>query len=192
MNIADYFDSRAARWDEHYKPGLPARQAVAFLSGAGPGTRVLDIGCGTGVMFPELLATGPRELVGVDVSPAMAALAAHKFSGEPRLRVFCGDILTFESGAFDVAVLYDAYPHFPDRAALIRKVRSLLAPGGRFTVAHGAGRDRINACHGAVPASVKTELKSAREEASLWPPYFYVDAVVDAPHFFLISGTAIA
>ncbi len=192
MNLADYFDSRAARWDEHYVPGLPVRQAVAFLSGAGPGMRVLDIGCGTGVMFPELLATGLAELVGVDVSPAMAALAAHKFAGEPRLRVFCGDILTFQSGAFDAAVLYDAYPHFPDKAALIRSVRALLVPGGRFTVAHGAGRSRINACHGRVPASVKTELRPAREEAALWAPLFHVDAVVDAPHFYLISGAAAA
>ena len=192
MNIADYFDSRAAKWDDHYVPCLPARSAVAVLSGAAVGARMLDIGCGTGVMFPELLSTGVSELVAVDISPAMAAIAAEKFAGEPRLRVFCADILHFTSGDFDAALVYDAYPHFPDRPALIQKVRQLLKPGGRFTVAHGAGRARINECHLKVPPPVKTPLLSAREEAVLWSPYFNVDQMIDAPHFYLISGTAAA
>jgi len=190
MNIADYFDSRAADWDRHYVPSLPARSAVAFLSGAAQGARVLDIGCGTGVMFPELLSAGVSELVAVDISPAMAAIAAKKFAGEARLRVFCSDILQFASGDFDAALVYDAYPHFPDKPALIKKVWQLLKPGGRFTVAHGAGKAEINKCHQKVPPPVKTQLMSAAEEAALWSPYFIVDQMVDAPHFYLISGTA--
>jgi demethylmenaquinone methyltransferase/2-methoxy-6-polyprenyl-1,4-benzoquinol methylase len=188
MNISDYFSNRAGHWDDHYVPDLPVRAAVAFFSGAGPGMRILDIACGTGVMFPELLGMGVSELVGVDISPAMAGLAAAKFSGEARLRVFCADIFKFRSGGFDAAVLFDAYPHFLDKPALIHKVCSLLKPGGRFTVAHGAGRTRINDCHQNVPAEIKTELLSAQEEAALWTPCFSVDALVDTPHFYLISG----
>lgn len=191
MNIADYFDARAGRWDEHYIPGLPVRSAVAFLSGARPGARVLDIGCGTGVMFPELLGMGVSELVGVDISPGMAGIAAGKYAGEARVRVFCADILKFASGAFDAAVLYDAYPHFPDKPALLQSVRALLKPGGRFTVAHGSGRACINACHDKVPAAVSAELLPAREEAAFWMPRFLVDMLIDAPHFYLISGIAV-
>ncbi len=190
MNISDYFDSLASHWDDHYVPNLPVRSAVAFLSGAAPGARVLDIACGTGVMFPELLDMGVSELVGVDISPAMAGLAAAKFSDEPRVRVFCADILNFRSHSFDATVLFDAYPHFPDKPALIRAVHSLLKPGGRFTVAHGAGRARINACHQNVPEGVGTELLPARVEAALWADCFQVDAMVDTPHFYLISGVA--
>ena len=188
MNISDYFDKRAGHWDDHYEPNLPVRLAVAFLSGAGSGMRILDIACGTGVMFPELLGMGVSELVGVDISPAMAGLAAAKFSGEARLRVFCADILSFRSGGFDAAVLFDAYPHFPDKPALIQKVCALLKPGGRFTVAHSTGQIRINGCHQNVPAEIKTELLPARDEAALWAPCFNVDGLVDTPHFYMISG----
>ncbi len=189
MNVADFFDSYAQSWDDDYVPVLPARTAVALVCGAGYCRTVLDIACGTGAMFKELLEIGNAEITGVDISPKMAQIAALKFSGEPRIKVVCLDVAELRGQVFDCAVMYNAYPHFPDKKMLLKTVSRLLNAGGRFTVAHGNGRDKINAHHGGAAEHFSTRLKPVKEEAALWEPLFDVDCTVDTPNFYLISGT---
>lgn len=189
MNVAEFFDSYAQHWDDDYVPVLPVRTAVALICGAYKCQTVLDIACGTGAMFKELLEIGNAEITGVDISPKMAQIAALKFSGEPRVKVVCLDVAELRGQTYDCAVMYNAYPHFPDKAALLKTAARLLNTGGRFTVAHGNGRDKINAHHAGVSEQISTKLKSAKEEAALWEPLFDVDCTVDTPDFYLISGT---
>ena len=71
-----------------------------------------------------------------------------------------------------------------------------LARGGFGTVIHvteiSTNKDMaikvINKYHN-VPHSVTTGLRAAKVEAELWDGFFKVDAIVDTPYFYLISGT---
>ncbi len=188
LDCRAYFNARAAGWDARCAPAIGVLETVSFLCGARPGLRVLDIACGTGVMFPALLSQGVESLVGVDIADAMTAVARAKFAAQPRVDVRCMDILALESMPFHAALLYNAYPHFFNIEALLAKVSALLLPGGRFTVAHGMGREALNAHHGDVPPSVCTPLAPARQEAAFWEPWFRVDMLCDSPEFYLISG----
>lgn len=183
-----YFNSLALSWDGRCAPCPELLSTVAFLCGAKPGLRVLDIACGTGVMFPALLSQGVESLVGVDVSDGMAAIASSKFLDEARVEVLCQDFHALECSPFHAALLYNAYPHFVNKEALLAKAASLLLPGGRFTVAHGMGREALNAHHGNVPTAVSTPLGPACGEARLWAPWFNVDMCCDSAGFYLISG----
>ena len=63
------------------------------------------------------------------------------------------DALSLDEGErFDAVVIYNAYPHFPDKPAMVKKVYRLLKPSGRFVVAHGIGREATNLHHEAVAA----------------------------------------
>lgn len=188
LDCRAYFNALAAGWDAHCAPGAGVLESVAFLCGARPGLRVLDIACGTGVMFPALLNQGVESLVGVDIADAMTAVARTKFAADPRVDIRCMDILALESEPFHAALLYNAYPHFLDKNALFAKVCALLLPGGRFTVAHGMGREALNAHHGHVPPSVCAPLAPARQEAASWERWFRVDMLCDSPGFYMISG----
>lgn len=187
-NCKAYFNGLAAGWDAKDASCPAWLGAVAFLCGARPGARVLDIACGTGVMFPALLERGAARVTGVDIAEGMAAIARSKFAAEPRIDVICADFLGLDAGPFDVALLYNAYPHFPDKAALLRKAASLLPPGGRFTIAHGMGREALNRHHGNVPGGLSTPLGPASTEAAAWAPYFQVDMQMDTPELYLVSG----
>ena len=77
-----------------------------------------------------------------------------------------------ESERFDAVVIYNAYPHFFEKAALVEKVYRLVKTGGRFVVAHGSGKDAINRHHEAVAAGVSCGLRAASEESALWADKF--------------------
>lgn len=189
-NVATYFDERASSWikmEEHTKS--PMQPAVAVMAGVGIESRVLDLGCGLGVMMPIYQQLGVARAVGVDVSEAMVKLARERWADDPRFEFIAADAAELDlDERFDSIVIYNAYPHFMDRPALVRTCHRLLADGGRFVVAHGAGKDHINSHHDAVAAGVSLGLKSAREESTAWEGLFDINALVDTPGFYAFAG----
>ena len=188
--IAAYFDERADSWDESGCSGESRVQgAVLSLVDLKPGDSVLDLGCGTGVMIPFYLAAQAGKIVAVDVSEKMVERAREKFGNEPSVELRASDALSLDEGErFDAAVIYNAYPHFPDKLALVEKVYRLLKPSGRFVVAHGSGKDAINRHHEAVAAGVSCGLRAASEESVLWADKFEIEALVDTPGFYAFLG----
>ena len=145
--VIAFFDRCAPAWDAGMVRHEPVIEAILDNAGVGSGMRVLDVACGTGVLFPDYLARG-ASVTGIDISPEMARIAAEKFAGEPRVQVLCGDVEeAVFSQPFDVVMVYNAFPHFPDPARLIARLGRLVKPGGRLSVAHGMSRAAIDSHH---------------------------------------------
>jgi SAM-dependent methyltransferase len=122
---------------------ITARFADALLDAArvGPGSRVLDAGCGHGDLCAAAAARGART-VGVDLAEGMvrAAQAAHP---ELEFRVADAEDLPFADASFDAALaafLVNHLPH-PERGA--RELRRVVAPGGRVAVAMWDRPERV-------------------------------------------------
>ena len=189
MDMREFFNEKAETWDQEIPAFLPARGVIAVLGGVKTGSTVLDIACGTGIMIPEYLALGARYVTGIDLAERMIAVAKEKFARDKRVELVAEDFFSYTGGPFSVAVMYNAYPHFAQKSALLEAVARLLVPGGRFTVAHGAGRQAINAHHHSAAAQVSVGLGPATEEAALWEPWFQVDTLVDTTDLYVIAGT---
>ncbi len=98
------------------------------------GRRVLDVGCGGGLVA-EALAVRGAEVTGVDVSaPALAVARAHAAAGGLRIRYEAGraEALPFGDGAFHAVICADCLEHVDDLEAVIAEVARVLAPGGTF------------------------------------------------------------
>lgn len=187
--VADYFDGRAGQWDSMMEPCGPKHVAVAMLAGVREGSRVLDVGCGTGIMAKAYLECGAAEVVGLDVSPRMVALAQAKFAGEPRARFAAADVLDYrDDRPFDAVVVYNAYPHLLDKEALVDKVAGLVGAGGRFLVAHGMGMEALNLHHANVPHEVTSDLVPAAEASRVWERRFAIDELGDTPFMYFFGG----
>jgi len=95
------------------------------------GRRVLDAGCGGGLVARELAAAG-AEVVGVDRSRgslgvARRAVGTRFAPAQGRL-----ERLPFAAGAFDAVVAADVLEHLPDLPAAVAELARVLAPGGSF------------------------------------------------------------
>lgn len=191
MGLAEtraFFDRMAPQWDTFCEVRPQVLAAMTAVLQPEPGAHILDIACGTGVLEPNLLLCSPAEIRAIDLSPAMVSLAQRKCM-DPRVQFSCTDLFDFQEGGFDCAVLYNAYPHFPDKAALFAHIAGRLRPGGRFLLMHGDGRDVINSCHDGEAKEHANLLLPAREEAARMAPWFSVDALCDTPRLYFISGT---
>lgn len=189
-DIATFFDERADSWLKMENcTKSPVQPAVAIMAGVGEGSCVLDLGCGLGVMLPVYQELGAARVLGVDLSEKMIALARERWASEPRASFIAADAAELElDERFDSIVIYNAYPHFMNRTALVDTCHRLLVNGGRFAVAHGTGKDGINSHHEAVAAGVSLGLKSAIEESAVWNGPFEIDALVDTPGFYAFAG----
>ena len=186
-DVAAFFDRCAPTWDAEMIRSEPVIRAILDLSAIRPGIDVLDVACGTGVLFPDYLARGVGSLTGIDISPEMARLARAKF---PEVTVLCGDAETaaFDRD-FDVIMIYNAFPHFPDPAGLLSALAARLKPGGRLTVAHGMSRAAIDRHHSGSARPVSVGLMDETALSALFAPRFEVDVKISDDEKYIVSGT---
>ena len=186
QEVIRFFDRCAPSWDV----GLVRNEAVisAILDNAGvrAGVDVLDVACGTGVLFPDYLKRGVASLTAIDISPEMVKLARQKY---PKVCVLCGDVeQTVFDQCFDVIMIYNAFPHFPDPARLIGCLARWVKPGGRLSVAHGMSREKLLQHHAGTASRVSVDLLEENELAALFAPYFDVDTVISDERMYQVAG----
>ena len=101
------------------------------------GERVLEVGCGTGVLWRENAERIPAglSLTLTDLSPGMLEQARVRLAGlqpVPELRIADVQALPFADASFDAAIANHMLYHVPDRAKALSELRRVLRPGGRL------------------------------------------------------------
>ncbi|MET8983321.1 class I SAM-dependent methyltransferase [Streptomyces sp. NPDC004539] len=97
--------------------------------------RVLDLGCGDGVLLTHLARPG-RRLAGIDLSPEAVAVARGRgFDAE----VGRAQELPYADGAFDAVVSHMAFMLMADADRVVAEVGRVLVPGGVFACVIGGG-----------------------------------------------------
>lgn len=149
--VAQLFDDYAARFDDHLTKALHYRGPEIVLAALDAASqplpnpqmfhRVLDLGCGTGLMAVAL-GTRAGMVDGVDLSRAMLAQA--KATGRYR-SLAEADVVAFlaavDAPDYDLIVAADVFVYLGDLAPVLALAAARLAPEGRiaFTVQHHPG-----------------------------------------------------
>lgn len=130
------YDKIASIYDLAYGPILqPGRRRAMALMNPAPGTRVLEVGVGTGLN----LSLYPRhcDVTGIDFSALMLVKADKRIARERlRARLFQMDAadLRFPDNSFDVVYAPYVISVVPDPAAVLREMHRVCRPGGRLLI----------------------------------------------------------
>ena len=188
-DIIEFFDRCAPTWDAEMIKSDVIIGRILDNAEVGEGMDVLDVACGTGVMFDYYLQRGVASVTGIDIAPEMAKIAAEKYAGEARVRVICGDVEEYAfDRKFDRIVVYNAFPHFPYPKRLIKILAGLLKADGRLTIAHGMSRAAIDNHHSGAASKVSNGLMAAESLKRIFDAYFDVEVVVSNRHMYQVSG----
>ena len=185
-DIITFFDQCAPWWDADMIRNEDLIAKILDNGGIREGIHVLDVACGTGVLFPDYLKRNVASVTGIDISSEMVKIAQGKFQ---EVNVICGDVETVDFGKkFDAIMVYNAFPHFPDPAHLIAVLAGLVKPGGKLSVAHGMSRAALTSHHAGRASKVSIDLIHEQELVALMESYFDVDVIISDDQMYQVAG----
>ena len=188
QGIQHFFNQLAPLWDKKCVYNAAHINRILSLADIKWGDRVIDVGCGTGVLTMPLLQCGVSEIYAVDISEKMIWQAREKYCFA-KVAFVEADFLDTNRVDYDCVMVHNAYPHFLDKEALTHAIYRSLKPGGRFVIAHSDSRESINGCHDKLDTTISQWLQPVEIEAQQFAPIFDIDLMIDDDEIFLLSGT---
>jgi len=162
MQLQEYFDQLAPTWDEELTPErLQCLGNIVKELGIGPGYCVLDIGSGTGILLPFLIAELGDEgkIVALDFSAEMLCQAQAK-NFPPMVSFAQADVLAIPlaDNSMDLAICNSVFPHFNDKARALKEIARVLKNNGRLVICHTISRAMVNQLHQSIGGVIANDL----------------------------------
>ena len=147
MAEAEFFQPRRFRSAaQHYLSGRPAYaprliRRVARFTGLTPDDRVLDLGCGPG-MLAGAFAPLVGEVIAMDPEPEMLRIAEAEFGGAGRIRFVRGSSFDLSPalGRFRLVTMGRSF-QWMDRVETLRRLEAMIEPGGAVALFNSGHRD---------------------------------------------------
>jgi ubiquinone/menaquinone biosynthesis C-methylase UbiE len=162
MQLQEYFDQLAPTWDKELtQDRLNCLGSIVKELGIEPGYYVLDIGSGTGVLLPFVIAELGDEgkIVALDFSAEMLVQAQAK-NFPPIVGFAQADVLDIPlpDNSVHLAICNSAFPHFSDKGKALKEIARVLRNNGRLVICHTMSRQMINQLHKSIGGIVAGDL----------------------------------
>ncbi len=198
MDKKTFFNEMAAGWDQRFytlelKERLPGLVAIFYLQA---GSKVLDVGAGTGGIIPYLLqAIGPNGSIwAIDFAEEMVKIGKKKFQEESRVIFELASVesLPYEDQFFDHIVCFGAFPHFEDKPKALEEMGRVLKIGGTLVIAHALSSEELKDRHqSCAPVSRDFLPDEPQMKGLLERARFRVTRLIDQPKCYLCEGVKI-
>ncbi|KAK4893087.1 hypothetical protein LTR27_008427 [Elasticomyces elasticus] len=140
----DVFEPLNIEYENAYKHNPFKRACIEkSISMLKPRSRVLDVGCGTGVPVSSMLAEADMDVTGIDIAPSMIEIARSKVKGE----FLVADCLEYQpQGTFDaIYIIYSQLSlTYADVHAMVFRLAKSLSVGGLLVVGQDAADDHVS------------------------------------------------
>ncbi|WP_304944051.1 class I SAM-dependent methyltransferase [Vallitalea guaymasensis] len=190
----DFFNSVADSWDEMCNHDMKKVEYILDLVDIQAGSRILDVGTGTGILIPSLYkrVTGSGKIKAVDMAEKMIEVARKKNSFE-NVVFECNDILKKDNDEeyYDYIICYSMFPHFHCKEEAVEKLSRKLKSGGKLTICHSQSREAINKLHKRVDDTVKEDNLPEMEKLEQYFSESGLEVVeqVDNEDMFVVIGS---
>ena len=162
MQLQEYFDQLAPTWDKELtQERRECLNNIVKELGIKPGYCVLDIGSGTGVLLPFLIAElGDKgKIIASDFSAEMLGQAKAK-TVQSIVDFAQADVIAIPlaDNSADLAMCNSVFPHFNDKSRALREIARVLKNNGRLVICHTMSREMINQLHQSIGGAVANDL----------------------------------
>jgi len=157
-----YFDQLASNWDSELTPeNVECLSNIINELNIHSGSRVLDIGSGTGILLPFLVQAvgGEGGIIALDFSAKMLYQAKAK-GFLPLVAFIQADVaaLPLPNQFADLALCYSAFPHFGDKLKSLKEIARVIKSNGRLVICHTASRNTINQLHKSIGGIITNDI----------------------------------
>lgn len=190
-----FFDQLAAEWDLMFTAeDLERLSHLVAAMPVAPGMDILDLGCGTGILFDMLRRRvgDSGSITGVDFSIEMVARAHRNFPFD-NVNVVDADVinLPFKDAAFDMGVAFSAFSHFSNQQKALDEAHRVLKPGAELYVIHLHSSKELAAAHHRIGGVVAhDQLPNAEKMRQMFQQSRFTDIQVnDQTGLYIATGT---
>lgn len=132
---ANEYDNTLGKIDRHHQ----LLNLVVDLSDVKEGQKVIDIGCGTGLLSLKFLKKADCSITGIDSSQEMLSIFKDKIiklglSDRIATKLEDAAALDFEENSFDIVASTVTLHHLKNKLPTIKKIHDILKSGGRFVL----------------------------------------------------------
>ncbi len=191
----EFFDRLAAEWDLMFTAvDLEFLQHLVEHIEVKENWDILDLGCGTGILFDMLRRriSENGSVTGVDFSFEMAQKAHRNFPFR-NVNVVDADAtrLPFGDSVFDMAIAFSAFPHFSDQEAALQETHRVLKPKAKFYIIHLVSSKELSKMHHEIGGAVEHDEIPPRERLhEMFSQSKFVEVTIeDHPGLYLASAT---
>ncbi|MCB2205767.1 class I SAM-dependent methyltransferase [bacterium] len=187
-----FFNSLAPKWMRDLEEQHP-RLEVLFRNNQLPCKgNVLDVGTGTGVLFPHLLAGGSSSIVACDIARETLAMARKTHSARNGINYVRADAqaLPFPDRSFNAVYCFRVFPHFTQPQRALQEFYRCLFPNGTLCIMHFMDHSALNAMHReAHPAVARDVLPPVNELANMLHDHGFATASMEEREglYFLLA-----
>lgn len=184
-----FFNDNAGDWQVPAQNIKIAEEVIERL-GIRLGERVVDIGCGTGILYDLLTERDVVHYVGIDYAENMLQKFAERF---PLATLVCGD---FEKDVShiqrdnDYCIIFNAVPHFEDLLSVFKNANKLLKSGGKLVIVHCRTREGLKAHHAKIgyTSNKKEPIPLDEEFMTLCKQTGFENVILEDEAYFYFEG----
>ncbi len=184
-DVIKFFDSCAHWWDDDMIRNEKIIKKILDNAKIKANIDILDVACGTGVLFLDYIKRNTSSITAIDISSEMVKIAKAKY---PEFEIICDDAEIYNfNKKFDVVMIYNAFPHFPNPELLIKNLAEATKQNGCISIAHSMSRSALKEHHKRA-RNVSLELPEALELAKMLEPYFTVETIISDDEMYQVVG----
>ena len=184
--VKEFFENIADKWNNdgnNYK----AIEELFELINIKKGDKVLDLGCGKGVISPFIYKYSNTKVIGLDLSSKMIEGAKRINNDINKYEYHVGDFIDYKfDNKFDKIIIFNAFPHFLDKSSLAKKAYNDLKENGYLIVMHNLGKDELNSYHHDHADKISNGLKSPLDEEKELENFFKLVKFIDEKNRYLM------